>query len=503
VGDPELALVVPVFDEAARLGDFADLLIDYAVERPGGVELLFVDDGSTDATADLLEASLGARAGVAGGVLRRPHLGKGAAVAAGLAAVDAPLAAFCDLDLSTPLDQLDVVVATAARAGGLAIASRDLAGSRLARPEGQVRELLGKAYNRLLQATVTPGVVDTQCGAKAAPTEVWQALLAHTREVGFAWDAELVAVALALGVGVHEVPVEWRHDDRSKIRVGRDGARMVRAVPRIHASRRRARAAATVSTRVADGATHVEVFDDRNAAELAAADRDHWWFRSKAALVATAIRRTARAGEAGQGWLLDIGGGAGGVTALLGWRPDRVVVVEGNAALCAAARDRHGLGAAQANVDRVPIADSSASVVCLLDVIEHLAAPGGALAEARRVLAPGGRLVVNVPGHQWLWSAADETLGHVRRYTRATLRAELVAAGFEPLVLGHVFSWLVPPVWWRRRLRSTGEAELGLDVASPAIDRAAMVLTWGERLLVGRAAVPFGTSVLAVAIARG
>jgi SAM-dependent methyltransferase len=346
---------------------------------------------------------------------------------------------------------------------------------------------------------VAPGVVDTQCGAKAAHADLWRVLLEHTQEVGFAWDAEVVAVALALGVGVSEVPIEWHHDDRSKIRLGRDGFHMVAAVPRIISSRRRARESTLLGAAV-PGVPHVEVFDDANATALAGADREHWWFRSKAALVATAIRRTT-GGEPGAGWLVDVGGGAGGVTALLGWRPDRTLVVEGNAALCEAARSRHGLGSARATVDHVPIAEGSASIVCLLDVIEHLTDPVAALLEARRLLAPGGRLVVNVPAHQWLWSPADEALGHVRRYTRSTLRADLVAAGFEPVVLGHVFSWLVAPVWWRRRMRSPNEAELGLDVASPVIDRTAMVLTYGERFLVGRVGMPFGTSVLAVAVA--
>jgi SAM-dependent methyltransferase len=244
--------------------------------------------------------------------------------------------------------------------------------------------------------------------------------------------------------------------------------------------------------------TLAEVFDDANAAALAGADREHWWFRSKAALVATAIRRTGGRGPGG-GWLVDLGGGAGGVTALLGWRPDRTVVVEGHAGLCAAARDRHGIGVVRAAVPEAGLRAGQAEVVCLLDVIEHLADPIGALVEARRLLSPGGRLLVNVPGHRWLWSEADVALGHARRYDKAALRAELTAAGLEPVILGHVFSWLVAPVWWRRRARSTGTAELGLDVASPVVDAAAMALTWAERSTVGRLSLPFGTSVLCVA----
>jgi SAM-dependent methyltransferase len=232
-----------------------------------------------------------------------------------------------------------------------------------------------------------------------------------------------------------------------------------------------------------------------------ASDRDHWWFRSKAAFIATALRRTT--GERNRrGWLVDAGAGAGGVTALLGWPPERIAVVEGNEALVRRARVAHGLAGVRAEVGGLPIATGSADVVCLLDVIEHLGDPLPALREAARVLAPDGRLVVNVPAHRWLWSAADESLGHERRYTRRSLRTELSAAGFEPILLSHVFSWLVLPVLLARRVARGGQAELGLDRTSLVIDRAAMVLTLVERELLGRVAGPLGTSILCVARRR-
>jgi dolichyl-phosphate beta-glucosyltransferase len=504
-----LGLVVPVYDEVVRLADYGKRLVDFVVQQPAGSELVFVDDGSSDGTPELLDELLADVPGAPARALRRPHAGKGAAVAAGLRALKAPLRGFCDLDLSTPLDDLDRIAGAAARAGGLAIGSRDLTTSTIVRAEGPVREALGRAYNRLLQAAVTPGVVDTQCGAKVAPREVWERVLPHCNEVGFAWDAEVVAVAQALGIDVVEVPVNWRHDERSKVHLGRDGLAMVLATPRVWRSARRAAA----STRSVDGVgvplpassaiptaspgSGDEVFDDTNAALLAGSDRSHWWFRSKAALVATALRRTAASPEQ-PGWLVDLGGGAGGVTAMLGWAPDRVAVLEGNEALAAQAR-RHGMGALRTSVHDVPLAGGAAEVVCLLDVIEHLHDPVAALEEAARVLAPGGRIVVTVPAHQWLWSAADEQLGHVRRYDRRSLRNVLAAAGFEPVLLTHVFSWLVPPVWLKRKLVSGGDAELGLDQTSAAIDLAAMGLTLAERSLLGRASLPFGTSVLCVA----
>ena len=501
---PRLGVVVPVFDEAGRLVDYGKRLVDFALRLAPGSELVFVDDGSTDGTPERIEELLQDVPGAPARLVRRPHRGKGAAVAAGLRTLDTPLRGFCDLDLSTPLDDLVRIAGAAARSGGLAIGSRDLTASRLVQAEGPVRETLGRAYNRLLQATVTPGVVDTQCGAKVASGAVWDAVLAHCQEEGFAWDAEVVAVAQALGIEVVQVPIDWRHDERSKVNVGRDGMAMVVATPRIWRSMRRAAAARAPVEDVPVAASlpaSGEVFDDRNAALLGGSDRTHWWFRSKAALVATALRRTATP-RPERGWLVDLGGGAGGVTAMLGWPPDRVAVLEGNAALAGQARRVHGLTAVRTSVHEVPLAEGAAEVVCLLDVIEHLHEPRRALRDAARVLAPDGRLVVTVPAHQWLWSAADEQLGHVRRYTRRTLRADLAAAGFEPGLITHVFSWLVPPVWLKRKLASGGGAELGLDQTSPAIDTAAMALTLAERTVVGRVSLPVGTSILCVARPR-
>jgi SAM-dependent methyltransferase len=244
--------------------------------------------------------------------------------------------------------------------------------------------------------------------------------------------------------------------------------------------------------------TLTEVYDDANATELAGFDESHWWYRCKADLVKTALERTAPPDSA-PGWLVDLGGGSGGVTAMLGWPRDRVIVVEGHPELATRARERHGLATLRTSVRHVPLADRAAGVVCLLDVIEHFPHPVDVLREATRVLAPDGRLVVNVPAHQWLWSAFDDRVGHVRRYTPAALRADLAAVRFGPLLLTHIFSWLVPPMWLKRKLLSGGAVEIGHDQDSWAIDHAARALTFAERALLGRVALPIGTSVLCVA----
>src|SRR5262249_5935388 len=172
-------------------------------------------------------------------------------------------------------------------------------------PEGPIREFLGRTYNRVVQLTLIPGIVDTQCGAKMARTDIWRRVLPACQEDGFAWDVEAIAVARGLGVDVREIPVSWRHDRDSKGRVARGGVRMVPALPRISRHVRRVPASPT------GGAAGQEVFDDKNAADLGDTDASHWWFRSKAQLVSTAIRRL----PGPTGWLLDAGAGSGGVTA--------------------------------------------------------------------------------------------------------------------------------------------------------------------------------------------
>lgn len=490
-GRPSLTLVVPLYNEQDRFLEHADELVCFIAGFDAPSRLIFVDDGSHDATVETVQAYLDAHPGVPARLLRRSHRGKGAAVRAGLELADGRYAGFCDIDLSTPLGQLELVVRAAARNRVLAIGSRDLSASRLLHPQGRVRELLGKSYNRLVQLTLTPGISDTQCGAKVAETELWRAILAHCRQDGFAWDVEAISVARRLGVVVREVAIEWSHDDRSRVRVGRDGAAMVAAVPRIMAGTRRVRGPGL--DRDAGG-----VFDDRQASTLIESDTGHWWFRSKGAFVASVLRSHPQPGRTPL--LIDVGAGAGGVTSILGWPPDRLGAVEGSEELVRVARRRHSLPAAMGSTTALPIRAEGVGVITVLDVLEHLEDPVGALREAHRALRGEGQLVVTVPAHAWLWSSADEVLGHVRRYTRPLLRAQLREAGFEPVVLTHVFSWLVGPVWLQRRLAKDADASLGLDRTSFLLDRLALVLTGVERMVTRRVSLPVGTSILCLAV---
>ena len=234
-------LVVPLFNERPRFEEFGQQLVDFIARYPSGSQLLFVDDGSTDSTSCLVEELIAKNPGSAVGLLRRRHEGKGGdgrRRSRALQQGSSDSAIWICRPHSISSSECSSGGTSRRAGGGLA----DLAG-RLTRPEGRVREALGRLYNRLLQATVTPGVVDTQ-RAKVAAREIWEAILTHCVERGYAWDAETIAVVRALDIPVQEVPIDWRHDERSKVRVVRDGTAMVLATRRIYRNARQVAATA-------------------------------------------------------------------------------------------------------------------------------------------------------------------------------------------------------------------------------------------------------------------
>ncbi len=485
-----LTLVVPLFNEVDRFEIYAPELVTFISRYQSGSEIVFVDDGSSDGTAEMVEKFVITHDDEPLRLLRQSHRGKGSAVATGLMSANSEIAGFCDLDLATPLDDLARLVEAAAGVPLLAIGSRGVASARITRHQTRVREVLGRTYNKAIQFSLLPGIVDTQCGAKLARTSVWARIIPHTKEEGFAWDVEVIALARAMGVQVREIGVEWRHQEGSRVNVLHDGARMVRAIPRIrHNLNDFIRSRASVSNEGGDA------FDSEKAVLLTSNDTTHWWFRSKATFVSLLIRRFAPT----DGWLVDIGAGPGGVTAMLGWAPGRTIALERNVELVQETKRRNAVQAVAGNASQLPFADATVDVVCLLDVIEHLSDPVSTIREAARILTNDGSLIINVPAHPRLWSSADEVLGHAKRYTRKSLSAELEQGGCRIVWSSHVFSWLVLPVWFRRRTQPSGEPQLGLDVSSSFIDRIAMLLTRIEWFVASHVPLALGTSVLCVA----
>ena len=208
-----LSIVIPIWNEERRL---AALLagLDADADRVASelvldlVEVIAVDDGSTDRTPELLAAYHGL--GDRFRVLRFPrNRGKGAAVRDGMLAARSDLALMTDADLSTPLDELALLLAAVRNGTDVAIGSRALDRSKVLVHQPIYRELMGRVFNRLLRRITSLPYRDTQCGFKLFRLETAIRLFELQRIAGFAFDAELLVNARRLGLRVEEIPVRW------------------------------------------------------------------------------------------------------------------------------------------------------------------------------------------------------------------------------------------------------------------------------------------------------
>lgn len=235
---PELSIIVPAYNEEARIVPTLERLLEWLDE--GGApsaEILVVDDGSTDATADrvLAIAAGDPRVRLTGG---RPNRGKGHAVGLGMAQARGRYALFTDADLSMPIEGFHRLREGLERSGAqIAIASRAVRGATVGERPPLHRTAMGRVFNTFVQVTVLPGVRDTQCGFKLFTREAAQAIFPRRKLDGFAFDVEILYLARKLGFRVVEVATHWSHNPSSRILPLRDSARMfwsVLQIPRVH-----------------------------------------------------------------------------------------------------------------------------------------------------------------------------------------------------------------------------------------------------------------------------
>jgi len=225
-----LSLIIPAYNESARIGRTVREAIAWMRAQPFVTELIVVDDGSADDTAAIAARAL---AGFSPGMLLRiPHGGKAAAVRAGMLAATSEQIGFSDADLATPLAFLLELRAALEQGSDIAIGSREGAGARrIAEPP--YRHLMGRVFNGLVQLLLIPGVQDTQCGFKLFRADVARDVLRRSRLYRegsravsgprvTAFDVELLAIARLRGYRVSSVPVVWTYGEGSQVRPARD-----------------------------------------------------------------------------------------------------------------------------------------------------------------------------------------------------------------------------------------------------------------------------------------
>ncbi|MCW3042606.1 MAG: putative glycosyltransferase, partial [Actinobacteria bacterium] len=213
-GRPTVEIVVPVYNEEGDLTASIRRLRRFLDDRfPFPALVTIADNASTDATWDIVQALAAADASV-----RAVHLdlkGRGRAVKAVWLSSEADVVAYMDVDLSTGLDALLPLVAPLLSGhSDIAIGSRLANGARVVR--GPKRELISRAYNQILHATLHLHVADAQCGFKAMRADVARRLLPLVEDTGWFFDTELLALAERNGLRIHEVPVDWVDDPDSR-----------------------------------------------------------------------------------------------------------------------------------------------------------------------------------------------------------------------------------------------------------------------------------------------
>jgi dolichyl-phosphate beta-glucosyltransferase len=228
---PRISIVIPVFNESSRIADSLSKVREFLVKTPLSFEILVVNDGSTDGTAEIVRRF--EREGV-----RLIHhtetRGKGHSVRSGVLKAFGTYVLFTDADLSTPIDELRKLYDIAERDhADIVIGSRAIDRRYIERHQSRFREIGGIVFNRLVRIGLGLKLHDTQCGFKLFHRNRTRSIFEKQTIDGFGFDPEILFLATRRRLRIREVSVRWSHADDTKVRVIRDGLRMIADLVRI------------------------------------------------------------------------------------------------------------------------------------------------------------------------------------------------------------------------------------------------------------------------------
>jgi dolichyl-phosphate beta-glucosyltransferase len=233
---PSLSLVIPVYNAAEQLPATLEAVDAFAERYPESLEVLFVDDHSSEVETQLILDDFARRRGYARVLRNTVNRGKGFSVTRGMLAARGQYRVFTDVDLAYPLDQVYRILGELRQGADVAIACRVLPESRyLMSPSFfhylYTRHLMSRAFNKVVQKFLLPGILDTQAGLKGFTAAAAALCFSRTTIPGFGFDIECLYVAQQHGLAIKQTAVNFRYDDEpTTVRFARDSNRMLQDI---------------------------------------------------------------------------------------------------------------------------------------------------------------------------------------------------------------------------------------------------------------------------------
>ena len=225
MSQPTHSIVIPAYNESERLASSIPKVLQYIRERGLNAEIVVVNDGSRDTTAEVVRKFAASDASIL--LLENPgNRGKGYSIRNGMLHARAAVALFTDADLSSPITEADKLFAAIEEGADIAIGSRWLQRELQTERQPLLRQLFGRLFNIGLRLMLGLKYKDTQCGFKAFNRRAIETVFTRQQIERWGFDPELLFLADKFGLRTAEVPVEWAHDHRSKINPLRDGLKM-------------------------------------------------------------------------------------------------------------------------------------------------------------------------------------------------------------------------------------------------------------------------------------
>ena len=226
---PNYSIVIPAFNEAHRIPATLESVVSCIRARGWSAEVVVVDDGSTDATAQVVRAFVEHAPEVR--LMQNPgNRGKGYSVRSGLLNALGEVVMFTDADLSAPMEEAERLFAAIAEGADIAIGSRWLKSSRQTHRQPLYRQFFGRCFNGVTRLVMGLHFADTQCGFKAFTRAAAQTIFQLQTIERWGFDPEILFIAVKRGYRVEEVPVSWAHDERTRMSYLKDGMKMLEEI---------------------------------------------------------------------------------------------------------------------------------------------------------------------------------------------------------------------------------------------------------------------------------